>query len=274
MVWLGPRAWTNTLTGSDAFPFDLVAPAEVRSQTIDPLEYRSPWLGPFAAWPESGLTDTPLFRYWRIQPRPETPTEVTLALSGGDPLVVEQRPGLGRAMWILTPPTVGSQSGQLQSWNALPAWPTFVPLVQQQLQYLLSDSMRSSAVLVGEPLPAGWQLASPDASSRRDLSPLQPLQSPGLFVIRPIESGAMGASDVERWLAVQLDPQGGRLTPWPLPQWLESPAALPPPPPGSAPRPPRDTERLRLERWAVGLCLAMLLLESGLGRPAAMRRSE
>jgi hypothetical protein len=273
MVWLGPRAWPSTFTGSDTLPFELLEPAEVGSQTIDPLEYRSPWLGPFAASPESGLIDTPLFRYWRIRPHEAASLEIALALSGGEPLVVEQQLGLGRAIWSLTPPTVGNQLDPNLSWNALAAWPTFVPLVQQQLRHLLSEVSVPSAVVVGEPPPAGWQLVAAGGSSGGALWPPVALESTGLVRIRPVQPEEPGDADPARWLAVQLDPQGGWLTPWPLPPWLE-PSATPPGLGGSQlPPSPGGGGRLPLERWAIGLCLAMLLLESGWGRPAAKRRS-
>lgn len=146
----------NMLLGnaSNLLGFRLLEASEAGDWRIDPLDYASPIAAPFASHPDAGLLTTPIFRFWkiqideRIQPRPQ----VELQLQGAAPLIVLNHWGKGRVASLLSAPQTGSLQGTGEAWNAMAAWPSFVPLMQQLVQATLSDSGPPLNLTVGQPI--------------------------------------------------------------------------------------------------------------------------
>ncbi len=168
--------WNGLLKDSEgALGFRLVEPSEFSDWRIDPLDYASPIVAPFASHPDAGLLTTPIFRFWRVQlddvetRRPK----IELQLQDGRPLVMLKQIGKGRVATLLSAPQTGSQqsgaastgavTSENEPWNAMAAWPSFLPLMQQLVQATLADSTTSYNLLVGEPL-SDSQLAQGDSS--------------------------------------------------------------------------------------------------------------
>ena len=141
----------------------LIEPSEFADWRIDPLDYTSPIAAPFASHPDSGLLTTPIFRFWKIQlwdsvsERPQ----IELQLQNGLPLIVLNRWGKGRVASLLSAPQTGAMHGTTEPWNAMAAWPSFLPLMQQLVQATLSDSATPFNLTVGQPI-SGAQRAIGD----------------------------------------------------------------------------------------------------------------
>ncbi|MCA9127505.1 MAG: VWA domain-containing protein [Planctomycetales bacterium] len=124
---------------------------------IDPLEYASPIVSPFAGFADAGLLTTPIFRFWKIVPDRPGQLIVDLATTQGDPLIVRQRIGNGWSASLLSAPQTGVQVANLNKqntelWNAMATWPSFVPLIQQLMLTVLDTSPHEANVLAGQSL--------------------------------------------------------------------------------------------------------------------------
>lgn len=123
---------------------------------LDPLDYRHPMLDVFRGRERAGLLTAPVMKHIRlILPRPSSSPDsapstggsrarVVLALASGDPLVVEEPIGRGRVIWVATSADT--------TWTYLPLWPSYVPLIQEMLDFLLGGQLEWQNVAVGEPL--------------------------------------------------------------------------------------------------------------------------
>lgn len=131
--------------------FQVLQPSETSDWAVDPLEYSSPILRAFDGFPNSGLLTTPIFRFWRIEPGDES-LIVDLATTTGEPLLVHRRLGKGRIACLLSAPEDGRGDERGASWNAMTAWPSFLPLAQQTLQVLLDQEQASLNRTAGQPL--------------------------------------------------------------------------------------------------------------------------
>ena len=158
------NGWNGLLgKAGNALGFRLLEPSESGDWRIDPLDYASPIAAPFAAHPDAGLLTTPIFRYWKIQfgdsvsERPR----IELQLQDAAPLIVLNRWGKGCVASLLSAPQTGSTQGAAEPWNAMAAWPSFVPLMQQLVQATLSDGATPFNLTVGQPI-SGTQRASGD----------------------------------------------------------------------------------------------------------------
>lgn len=168
--WLGPN-WQsgrgdNTVTTNtavtDAEPLEpgswtAMEATAADSQRIDPLGYESGFVQPFEAFPGAGLLSLPVFRYWRLELG--SGWQPAVAIGDGDPLVASySAAGGGRQVLVATPPGPGSSTGARQSadaasaepWNALIAWPSFVPLVQEIIRWVEAGEQGSSNFVVGQ----------------------------------------------------------------------------------------------------------------------------
>lgn len=158
-LW-GPRTtsahWNDQPQAPELLGFRLLEPSVERNWGIDPLDYRSPLVAPFIGFPDAGLLTTPLFRFWKIEPLATNKTseanawQVDLATDAGDPLVVRHRVGAGVVTSLLSAPQTGSSDEH--PWNALAAWPSFVPLMQRLVQTAMDQSVSHHSVLAGRPL--------------------------------------------------------------------------------------------------------------------------
>ncbi len=137
---------------ADLFGFHLLEPSELAEWKIDPQEYASPIVAPFEAYPDAGLLTTPIFRYWKIQAHGTGDRQLgsEVALQGGGPLIVRYGRNGGLITCLLSAPQTGAPSGDNQAWNAMAAWPSFVPLLQQTVQTALSQSAQNRNLTVGQ----------------------------------------------------------------------------------------------------------------------------
>lgn len=123
------------------------------SYGVDPLDYRHPIVQPFRGRERAGLLTTPVTRYFPLEIAAEAgaATSVALALEGGDPLLVTARVGRGRTAVLTTAATLGSiDPATGQPWTALPAWPSFLPIVRGMVAHLAGGVGVGRALLVGE----------------------------------------------------------------------------------------------------------------------------
>ncbi len=115
------------------------------SARLNPLEYRHAVIRVFEGQEAAGLLTTPVFRHYRLEVAPAGSANVVLATSEGEPLIVEESIHRGRVIVVAT------AADDLQ-WSALPLWPSFVPLVQEMLQYAVVRQVAERTVCAGEPL--------------------------------------------------------------------------------------------------------------------------
>ncbi|MCA9132330.1 MAG: hypothetical protein KDA45_04220, partial [Planctomycetales bacterium] len=96
------------------------------------------------------LLTTPIFRFWKIKILAEpTAFSVDLATTSGDPLIVRHPLGEGSVTSVLSAPQVRAGA---DGWNAMAAWPSFVPLMQQLVQTAMDSGAEIHTVLAGQPL--------------------------------------------------------------------------------------------------------------------------
>ncbi len=210
---LGPHTALSTLadrpevssTGrSELLGFEPLAQVADEDLEIDALDYQSPITAPFAGFPDAGLLTTPVFRYWSIRTVAERKLTVDLGFTNGDPLVVRRSLGRGQVVSILSSPASGIAADGEEAWNAMAAWPSFVPMMHRIVESVLEADSAMNNVLAGQPL-RGSQAASsqlsqvtivrPDGLENRVVTEQQPqskvrtwqytrTQQQGLYVAR------------------------------------------------------------------------------------------
>jgi hypothetical protein len=129
--------------------FEFRSISESGDWSVDPIDYRSPIVAPFAGFPNSGLLTMPIFRYWQID-KLSADAVIDLALTTGDPLLVRKRLGKGWVVSILSAPEDGQSSSSDESWNAITTWPSFLPLAQQLVQTISESDAQSSNRTAGQ----------------------------------------------------------------------------------------------------------------------------
>jgi len=122
---------------------------------VNPLGYAHPLVAAFRNQEQSGLLTTPIHEYFKLTIPEASRAKVALALENGDPLVVEEPIGRGRAIVVATSADV--------SWTAMPLWPSYVPLVQELLLYSMHDRVQDRNVQVGQPLSGVLKRTGPRA---------------------------------------------------------------------------------------------------------------
>ncbi len=93
---------------------------------------------------EKALLTTPVFQYYKLEIPQDSAARKVLSLGNGDPLVVEEAIARGRVVLIGTSAEV--------AWSGFPLWPSFVPLVQEMLSYLVAGETVKRNLTVGEPI--------------------------------------------------------------------------------------------------------------------------
>ncbi|HEX3727728.1 MAG TPA: hypothetical protein VHV08_15845, partial [Pirellulales bacterium] len=120
---------------------------------FDPLNYRHSLLRAFQGYEQSGLLTTPVYKYFRLAVDPHSAAHVALAFEGGDPAIVEEKIGAGRSIVVATEGSFSSLDPATKNpWTTMPAWPSFVPLVQELLSLAVRGQMSQHNALVGQPL--------------------------------------------------------------------------------------------------------------------------
>jgi len=125
---------------------------------LDPLEYRHPIVAPFRGRERAGLLSTPIHRYVHLLPLP--PGEgrgegalIALTTPTGDPLIITAPQGRGRVVLVATAGSIASVDVATgQPWTTWPAWPSFLPIVREMLNYAVGGRQDAWQVTVGQPL--------------------------------------------------------------------------------------------------------------------------
>jgi len=181
VFFLGDRViaenYNNILAGQSRsiLPASLIAVARNPGGRLDPLDYRHPIVRKFRGQEEAGLLRSPIEQYFKVKlagavpgdkdqavvrsaTRPSSikgeirnprsaarpPAEVVLALSNGDPLIVAQPIRRGRIVLVTTSADA--------SWNQLPKWGTYEPLVKEILFWCIAGQAQPRNIEVGDPL--------------------------------------------------------------------------------------------------------------------------
>jgi hypothetical protein len=137
-------------------PAELEQPSEAAQFTVDPLGYRHAIVAEFAGNERSGLLTTPIAKYFRLKPLPGKESSARAALTireTGDPLIVEQSVGKGRVVLVALPASLATVDSTTKNpWTMMPAWHSFLPLVQEMLAFLLGGQSKQHNLNVGDAL--------------------------------------------------------------------------------------------------------------------------
>jgi hypothetical protein len=139
-------------------PARLGAVAAEADYRIDPLGYRHALVEVFRDQEQSGLLSTPIRRYVRLSAIEGSAAHTALAVSGGDPIVVEESFGRGRVLLVATSADT--------SWNMMPVLPSYVPLVHELLKAAISGQASQRNLEVGQAIAddtAGAAQSAPTA---------------------------------------------------------------------------------------------------------------
>ena len=154
-----PDRYNQMLRGREAgsaaiLPVSLGEVVHDDRSRFDPLDYQHPIVRAFQGGKGSVLLTTPISRYFRLTvPARLSRARVALAFQNGDPAIVETPVGRGRSIVLATAASLASVDPQThRPWTALPAWPSFLPLVRELLAYATGSRHDRYNVLVSEPL--------------------------------------------------------------------------------------------------------------------------
>ncbi len=177
--------------------------------------FASRFLRVFADFPEGGLLTTPFYQYQKIQNLDPKRVAIELSFENNDPWILSSRWEAGDILWMTSPPTLNPADPE-RSWNALPAWPSFLPLVQELTLSLLESVAEVRNIRVGdaiEAFPASRLLGSivvtrPDGTSFETKVPSGEDRSWRYLdtLRRGIYSLAMEQGDQFLHVAVNVDP--------------------------------------------------------------------
>ncbi len=128
----------------------IVAEAQYR---FDPLDYRSPLVHDFKGREQAGLLTTPIYRYFKLEPIKDSRATVALAFEDGDPAIVEEPLHGGRVFLAALEGSLSSTTPLTKNpWTVMPAWPSFVPLVQEMLALSVGGKLGEHNTVVGQSL--------------------------------------------------------------------------------------------------------------------------
>lgn len=222
--WLGPAAEPPGYTG-EFVPFRLAAPVESDLYPLDPRGYQHPIAAPFAPYPQSGLLSTPIFRYWQLAPSERTANgEIALGVGvESAPFVLTVTRPRQRSVVVTSTPMVAQAGGADPPWNALVAWPSLVPLVQEIAAWATAPLQASQTITVGDAVSATVvrmdqvpeQVVAPDGEVLK--VQVRTLDSgivwnAGLATLPGIYTLTFADQSQRRW-AVNVDPDEGDLRP-------------------------------------------------------------
>lgn len=138
---------------------------------FDPLDYRHPLVDVFKGREQSGLLTTPVYTYFRLAVEPDSKARVALAFEAGDAAIVEETIHRGRSILVATECSLSSVDPNTKNpWTTMPAWPSYVPLVQELVSLAVGGKMAEHNVEVGQTL--GESLAA--VASRATVSVTNP----------------------------------------------------------------------------------------------------
>lgn len=113
---------------------------------FDPRDYAHPIVQPFRGATQGGLVTTPVFEYVRAELAPDSNAQVALAFEGGDPVIVTDAVHRGRVAVVTT--SADSE------WTDWPVWFSYVPVMNELVNYVVADRNRDHTTLVGQTLTA------------------------------------------------------------------------------------------------------------------------
>jgi hypothetical protein len=146
--------YNRALAGGDpvrVLPARLTELVSEAQYHFDPLNYRHPLVGVFAGREQSGVLTTPVYKYFRLAVDPKSKARVALAFDGGDPAIVEETIHRGRSIVVATEGSLSSIDPVTRNpWTTMPAWPSFVPIVQELLAFAVRGQMSQHNVEVGQ----------------------------------------------------------------------------------------------------------------------------
>ena len=120
---------------------------------FDPLDYRHPLVNVFEGREQSGLLTTPVYTYFRLAVDPKSKARPALAFEGGDVAIVEETIHRGRSILVATDCSLSSiDPATGNPWTRMPAWPSFVPLVQELVALAVGGQVADHNVEVGQSL--------------------------------------------------------------------------------------------------------------------------
>ncbi len=143
-------------------PARLIGTSERGEYHFDPRGYEHPIVAPFQGHEQTGLLTTPIWRYERLEKRPEA--DVALWFDNGDPAMIEESRARGRCLLVATPAAdaaAGTASGiasgtatdasshDAAAWNAWAVWPSFPPLMFELLGRAVNRRYEGRNVPVG-----------------------------------------------------------------------------------------------------------------------------
>jgi len=118
---------------------------------FDPLDYRHSLVKVFAGREQAGLLTTPVYTYFQLALDPQLQARAALAFEGGDPAIVEETIHRGRSILIATECSLSSLDPATKNpWTTMPAWPSFVPLVQELVALAVRGQMSDHNAQVGQ----------------------------------------------------------------------------------------------------------------------------
>jgi hypothetical protein len=129
---------------------------------FDPIDYRHPIVAPFRGSSNAGLLSTPVHVYWRLaipESRPEV--QIALAFPAGDPAMVTSPAHRGRVVVVATDGSLSSvDASSGQPWTYWPAWPSFLPIVREMLNFSVIGNFEKFNGMVGQPLGGALDVGS------------------------------------------------------------------------------------------------------------------
>jgi len=141
--------------GSALLPAKLGEIAATGEYRFDPRGYEHPIVDAFRGHQRTGLLTTPIWKYYKLNVGEDSPAKVALWLDSGDPAIVEQPIGRGRAILVATSASDDSldrTTSPPTPWTVFSTWPSFPPLVHEMLAAGVSGRFQNRNVLVGQPL--------------------------------------------------------------------------------------------------------------------------
>jgi hypothetical protein len=111
---------------------------------FDPRDYSHPIVQPFRGATQGGLVTTKVFEYIRAELPADNSAQIALAYEGGDPAIVTAPMERGRVALVTTSADI--------EWTNWPFWPSYVPVMNELINYVVADRERDWTVLVGQTL--------------------------------------------------------------------------------------------------------------------------
>lgn len=134
---------------------------------FDPREYVHPIVQAFRGATQGGLLTTPVFEYIRTELPADSSAQVALAYEGGDPAIVTAGVERGRVALVTTSADV--------EWTNWPFWPSYVPVMNELIDYVVADQRSDHNVLVSQSLASSVLPAALDAPVTVELPSKQPI---------------------------------------------------------------------------------------------------